>query len=50
MSSGDSKISEFNKYQKSDRAPFLSNFYRKLSNFYLCRSWMYNEKDWWLQK
>ena len=36
MGSEDSKILEFNQYKNSDKVPF----------FYLCKSWVYNRKDW----
>ena len=40
LPSKDSKILQFNQYQKSD----------KKTIYYLCRSWVYNRKDWWMPK
>ena len=38
MPSKDTKISEFNQYKKSDKAPFI---------IYV-DFWIYNRKDWWM--
>ena len=38
MPSEETKILEFSKYQKFDKATF----------HYSCRSWMYNRTDWWM--
>ena len=38
MPSEEAKILEFTQYQKSDNVSFYK----------LCRSWMFNRKDWWM--
>ena len=37
MPSGDTKILDFNQYQKSDKKQFV-----------ICRFCMFNRKDWWV--
>ena len=39
MASEDTKILEFNQYQKSDKVPFI---------IYADLECMYNRKDWWM--